>query len=414
VRSIAQEGSVSNVISWLERHPRTGDVLLAVVAFVVFGIVDAFRSAPDALVPDAIFAFALVFWRRSPPLALAIAWAGAVTQLITQPSVIFGNALIVVVVFATGLDERPVVRWLGFWSSIVGGVVAGVKLVLISDVLLPDNQAVAPNGSSRGLYFVAVSIVIASALALFWALGVATRNRRALSAERLERLESEQERLRAELRVAQESERTRITREMHDAIGHSLAVMIAQSDGARYALARDPDAASKALATINRSARGALDDVNALLNVLSTPGTGSRSLGLRDLDDLVVEMQSSGLNIELIESGDRRSLSTALDLAVYRVIQESLTNALKHGGAGTSVAIAIGWGHETVGLESVTTEPRHASGLVTASTSRSGHGIAGMRERLRLIGGTLEAGPRQDSINGFAVRARFPYEPGSE
>jgi signal transduction histidine kinase len=281
-------------------------------------------------------------------------------------------------------------------------------------VLLPDNQAVAPNGSSRGLYFVAVSIVIASALALFWALGVATRNRRALSAERLERLESEQERLRAELRVAQESERTRITREMHDAIGHSLAVMIAQSDGARYALARDPDAASKALATINRSARGALDDVNALLNVLSTPGTGSRSLGLRDLDDLVFEMQSSGLNIKLIESGDRRSLSTALDLAVYRVIQESLTNALKHGGAGTSVAIAIGWGHETVGLESVTTEPRHASGLVTASTSRSGHGIAGMRERLRLIGGTLEAGPRQDSINGFAVRARFPYEPGSE
>jgi signal transduction histidine kinase len=402
------------VISWFERHPRAGDVILAAAAFVVFGLVDAFRSSPSALIPDAIYALAVVFWRRSPPLALLLVWVGAVSQLLTQPSVIFGNALIPVVVFATGLDDRSAVRWLGFWSAIVGGIVAGAKLVLITDVLLPDNQVVAPSSSSRALYFAAVSVVIASALALFWALGVATRTRRALGAERLERLESEQERLRAELRVAQESERTRIAREMHDAIGHALAVMIAQTDGARYALASDPDAAVNALGIINRSARGALDDVSALLNVLSTPGSENRSLGLRDLPDLVTEMQASGLKIEQVDSGAVRTLSTSLDLAVYRVVQESLTNALKHGGAGTSVVISFRWTAESVEVETITAEPRRSAGLIASAAPRTGHGIAGMRERVRLIGGSLEAGPSPDGPAGFRVRARFPYETGAE
>lgn len=401
------------MISWFERHPLAGDAILAAIAFVVFGIVDATRSGPVALLPDAIFALAIVFWRRSPGLCLAIAWAGAISQMVTQPSVIFGNALIAVVVFATGLDGRPAVRWFGFWSAIVGGILASVKLVLVSDVLLPDSQTAAPTESSRLLYFCAVAIVIASALALFWALGVATRTRRALAAERLERLESEKDRLRAELRVAQESERTRITREMHDAIGHSLAVVIAQSDGARYALATNPAAAEQALAIINRSARGALDDVNSLLNVLNSPGEESHSLGLRDLDGMLAEMRSSGLVISRTDRGEPPQLSTALELAIYRVIQESLTNALKHGGPGTSVAITITWKPDGAEYESVTREPRRGSALVPDRPPRTGHGIAGMRERVRLAGGTLEARPRTDEP-GFLVRASFPYETGSD
>jgi signal transduction histidine kinase len=267
--------------------------------------------------------------------------------------------------------------------------------VLITDVLLPDNQVVAPSSSSRALYFAAVSVVIASALALFWALGVATRTRRALGAERLERLESEQERLRAELRVAQESERTRIAREMHDAIGHALAVMIAQTDGARYALASDPDAAVNALGIINRSARGALDDVSALLNVLSTPGSENRSLGLRDLPDLVTEMQASGLKIEQVDSGAVRTLSTSLDLAVYRVVQESLTNALKHGGAGTSVVISFRWTAESVEVETITAEPRRSAGLSRPRRRVPGTGSPGCASESASSAGRWRRDPRR-------------------
>jgi signal transduction histidine kinase len=398
------------VFSWFERHPMLVDAGAAVLAFLVFGVADAFRSGPAAVLIDAIFALAIAFRRFSPALALSIAWVGAIIQLLTEPSIIFGNIMIVVVVFSSGQSPNRVVRWAGFWSSIAGGIVAGVKLVLITNVLLPNNQSVSPNPVSRGLYLIAVSGVIAAALALFWVLGVATRVRRAFDDERLERLESEKERLAAELRVAQETERNRITREMHDAIGHSLTVMIAQSDGARYALASDPGAATKALSIINRSARSALDDVNALLTVLSNSDDHRGSPGLDDLDDLLIEMEASGLMITVTDTGERQTLSTTRDLAIFRILQETLTNALKHGGAGTRVAVTLTWRSD--GLE-LTTETTEAAAVRQRGASlRVGHGIAGMVERVRLVGGTLTAEARRDGVPGFKVHAWVPFRSG--
>jgi signal transduction histidine kinase len=401
---------VTLVFSWFERHPRLVDVAAALAAFLVFGIADGLRSGPTAVLINAIFALALAFRRRSPALALGIAWIGALIQLFTQPSLIVGDVMVVVVMFACGHAEDRRVRWAGFWSAIAGGAIAGVKLVLITNVLLPNNQSVSPNPVSRGLYLVAVSGVIAAALALFWALGVATRVRSAFELERVERLESEKERLGAELRVAQQTERNHITREMHDAIGHSLTVMIAQSDGARYALATDPEAANKALEIINRSARSALDDVNSLLSVLSGDENRAGAPGLANVPELLAEMEASGLTVRLIERGVSRSLAKTQDLAAYRVLQETLTNALKHGGDGTAVEIELEWQHDALELETKTVETEQPVYVRAGHAgARVGHGIAGMVERVRLIGGALEAGIRNDGATGFRVHARIPY-----
>jgi signal transduction histidine kinase len=413
--------SVGTVWTSLERRPVLVDALAAVVAFVFFGALDLLRTGPETLPVDALFALATAFRRRSPGIGLGIAWVGALVQLVVLPSFINGNVLIAVVIFATSLAEKPVVRRLGLVSSVVGGVIASVKLVLITGDFVPSNQEGAKFALSQVIYFVGVSGVIAAALSLFWLLGAVTRVRRAYVTERLERLESEQDLLRAELRVAQQTERTRITREMHDAIGHSLAVIIAQSDGARYAVAKNPQAATEALGVINRSARSALDDVSQLLSVLQEAGDHQSSLGVADLEGLVATMTSSGLDVTLRETGERLALSTSNDLALYRVAQESLTNALKHGGSGTRVTIDLDWTPEAVTLASRTVET-DGPGLVAPSGQRSpdgqdsptriGYGVAGMTERVRLVGGTVRAGRRTDGVHGYEVLVRIPHTPG--
>ncbi|BDZ50522.1 hypothetical protein GCM10025867_27630 [Frondihabitans sucicola] len=411
----------------IDRRPFLVDVIVAVVAFAFFAALDVTRTGWQTVPVDALFALAIAFRRRSPGVGLAIAWVGALTQLVVLPSFINGNVLIAVVIFATSLAEQPLVQRLGLVSSVVGGIIASVKLVLITGDFLPQGQPEAQEAISRVIYFVGVAGIVAAALAVFWLLGMIARVRRELLAARLERLESEQDLLRADLRVAQETERSRISREMHDAIGHSLAVIIAQSDGARYAVAKNPQAATEALGVINRSARSALDDVSELLSVLAGANGHQGSLGAADLQNLLTNMESSGLEIGFTETGDRLELSRSCDLALYRVVQEVLTNALKHGGPGTRVDIAVGWTQAGVSVDSKTTETDGPGLLATGELARieageapterresprGGYGIAGMIERVRLVGGTVEARPRADGTAGFTVHATIPHAPG--
>lgn len=406
--------SVKPMWTSLDRRPFAVDIIVGVVAFGFFGCLDVYRTGWETLPVVAIFALALVFRRLSPGIALATAWVGAAVQLVILPSFINGDVMVAVVIFATSLAESRLVRRLGLFSSLAGGVVASVKLVLITGLFLPQGQHESQEAFSRVIYFVGVAGVVAAALSLFWLLGTIAGTRRALLAARLERLEGDQELLRSELRVAQETERTRIAREMHDVIGHSLAVIIAQSDGARYAVAKNPEAAGAALQVINASARAALDDVGEMLSVLAGAEGHEGSLGIADLEGLVQGLRSSGLDIVLAETGDRVALSTAGDLALYRVVQEALTNALKHGGPGTRVDVAIAWAADGVFVTSRTTED-DSPGLVeqpSGAGRRGGHGLAGMVERIRLVGGTLETGPRVDGVVGFGVAARIPRSSG--
>lgn len=418
-------GGTTVALVWtsIERRPLLVDAIVAVVAFAFFAVLDVTRTGWATIPVDALFAAAIGFRRRSPGIGLAIAWVGALTQLVILPSFINGNVLIAVVIFATSLARQPLVQRLGLVSSVVGGIIASVKLVLITGDFLPQGQPPAQEALSRVIYFVGVAGIVAAALAVFWLLGMIARVRRELLTERLERLEGEQDLLRAELRVAQETERTRISREMHDAIGHSLAVIIAQSDGARYAVAKNPEAAGAALGVINRSARSALDDVSELLSVLAGSTGHQGSLGVADLRSLLTNMESSGLEIEFGETGERLELSRSCDLALFRVVQEALTNALKHGGAGTKAVITLAWSDSDVTVDSLTEETDGPGLLETgeaprldpgdqASPARGGYGIAGMVERVRLVGGTVDSGPRADGKRGYFVRATIPHAPG--
>ena len=197
-----------------------------------------------------------------------------------------------------------------------------------------------------------------------------------------------------------EAERTRVARDVHDIVAHSLTVVIAQADGARYATAGDSPAASDAFETIAHTARDALADVRVLLTELRHTQEAGPQPGLADLDALFDSMRDSGLVLEVREFGDRERLTETRELALYRIVQESLTNALRHGDG--AAALELEWGEHAVDLVLTNT----AAGE-THDVNEGGHGIDGMRERASLAGGELSV--HEGAV--FRVRARLPLEP---
>jgi signal transduction histidine kinase len=212
----------------------------------------------------------------------------------------------------------------------------------------------------------------------------------------------------AELAVA--AERTRIAREMHDIVAHSLSVVIAQADGGRYAGTTNPEAALKALATISETGRAALADMRHILGVLRDPsGHEADPADLRapipdsqDLTGLVDQMRATGLNVSMVRIGAARALPAGMGVAIYRVAQEALTTVLKHGGPGVHVTVVDRWTDQAVTLE-VSDDGR---GAAAEETGGQGHGLIGMRERVEVFGGTLTAGPARGG--GFRVTMVMP------
>jgi len=199
-------------------------------------------------------------------------------------------------------------------------------------------------------------------------------------------------------------ERARIAREMHDIVAHHLSVIVLQAAGAR-ASGRPAEAT---LEKIENSARQALGETRRLLGVLRDPdeGTGfAPQPGIGDLDALAASVQAAGLPVNLVISGDRAPLPAAVNVSVYRIVQEALTNALKHAGPARA-DVAIGCAAEAVTIE-VTDDGTGEPGQPAAV---GGHGLAGMRERAAVFGGELTAGPRPGG--GYAVRARLPLGDG--
>ncbi len=408
--------------AWFEQHPRVADLAIGGVALVLFGLADLLRDGARGALITVLFAVSVVFWRRLPGLGLAIAWVGALVQVLTFGGLLVGDLLILVAVFATGLARSRAVRVAGVVSGIVGGAIAGARLVLFAPAS-SDAEFLVTGLSARGVPFAIVSGVVAAALILFWALGVLVRNRQAAARQRLER---DRDRILAEAALIQEKERALLSREMHDLIGHALAVVIAQSDGARYAKANDPHAESTALETINRTARAAIDDVHELLSVLREPSDARRAaVTSADLEQLLASVGDAGLAVSLAVTGEPVALSGAHELAMYRVLQESLTNAIKHGGPGARAEVRIAWGADDVRFGVVTSEPARRAALLPAapaagasntSARRSaatapsaGQGLIGMSERMRLLDGSVATGPRTGADPGFTVSARLPY-----
>ena len=200
-------------------------------------------------------------------------------------------------------------------------------------------------------------------------------------------------------------ERLRIAREVHDVVGHGLAAINMQAGVALHVLDRRPEKARDALDAIRQTSKAALDDLRGTLAVFRQPDGGERSPtpGLDQLDALVQRITEGGVPVDLEITGDPARLPAATDLAAYRIVQESLTNVVKHAGP-TSASVRVHYGPDEVELE-VTDEGRARPGAEVSST---GYGIPGMGERASAVGGTLETGPRAGG--GFRVHARLPLE----
>ncbi len=326
--------------------------------------------------------------RLSPQLGLIVAWVAAIMQMAAGFWPTGYNLAIPIVLFATAAWGSRAVLWWGAGSALVGGTVAGGYTAL---AIAPGYVDQPDFGVKVSTLFVFVSALVIFALVIGWGAGALWRQ--VLNGRR-----TRDAQVRAEAMAASEQERVRIARDMHDVVAHSLAVVIAQSDGARYAAAADPAAATAALTTIGQTARAALSDVRLLLTQLRhRQGEGPQPT-LADLETLYAQVRAAGVEprvtVDPMPPGEPPG---AIQLAVYRILQEALTNALRHGRG--EVDVRLSWWPDRVVLR-VANEagaaPAHGSG---------GHGIVGMRERAQLVGGTLAA---ERAGEWFVVDATLP------
>ncbi|MFF7091020.1 sensor histidine kinase [Streptomyces rubradiris] len=250
------------------------------------------------------------------------------------------------------------------------------------------------------------------ALALFWLVGSTVRTRRAEEAQR--------RRLAAE--VATAAERARIAGELHDVVTHHVTAMVVQADAAQFLLTSAPDKAGEGLSAVSDTGRRALTELRYLLGVLeatgesasAVPARADRAPTLGRLGDLVEQARRSGQPVEFREQGERRAQSVDVELAAYRVVQEALTNAMKYA-AGQTTRVQVRHGEERVEIKVTTDGPAAspaAAPAVRQPDPAGGRGLAGLRARVRMVDGELEAGPRPEG--GFEVHATLPSKPAPE
>jgi signal transduction histidine kinase len=346
---------------------------------------DVFSSTERAVAGAAglVLALSLAWRRRAPLIVLAVAIAASVVanfavvlDAATTPAV-----ALVVAVYSVGAHAERVREWIG-----LAGVAALIAANAAEQLSLGD------------------LLLIAMILGGAWLAGRAMRHRR--ERERtLERLTVDLEREREEkARAAVAEERVRIARELHDVVAHAISVIVLQARGGRRSLATDPAEARVALNTIEEMGTQALAEMRRLLGMLRRDDEEialAPQPSLRYLDTLAAQIREAGLPVDFSVEGEPIELPPGVDLSAYRIVQEALTNALKHAGPATA-RVVVRYGKDDLELEIADTGPG------AAASDGEGHGLVGMRERVSLYGGRLETGPRDGG--GFAVRARLPLD----
>ena len=322
--------------------------------------------------------------RRWPAACLAVVGAAfALHQALSYPPTFAGVGLYVAVYSAGAHLSRSRRRV----------AVATAATVAYAGLAVTLSALGSPNRLPAFLAFYLV-------LAVIWAAGAGVRRWRAQ--------EVEHRRLAAAAATAQE--RARIARELHDVVTHHVTAMVVQADASQYLLPAHPGRAGEGLASISDTGRRALTELRYLLGVLEATGEpepAERAPALGRVGHLVEEARRSGQPVEWIEDGERRPRPDAVELAAYRVVQESLTNALKHA-AGRPTVVRLRHGDEHLEVEVSTQSPGAPAAPAVPS---GGRGLAGLRERVRMLDGDLAAGPTPDG--GFTVRALIPTSPAS-
>jgi signal transduction histidine kinase len=364
---------------WLSRHPRALDVTLVALVLAA-GIGAAFhhgRHLAVAVTLSVVAGLPLVA-RRGHPRAVALV-VGAAT----------------VAMAALGVWDVPLALGVAVYTLAASRSRAGspgVGVVVIAAVAI----AVFSSGLDFGGGAARIVFLIAAAL-----LGDSVGSRRAYVREieeKAERLERERE---GETRRAAAEEQARIARELHDVIAHALSVIVVQAGAADDAFELDPQRAREPVRAIDTAARAALADLRRVLGVLQGEAEYEPQPGLARLDELIQQVRATGLDIALEIQGARKPLPAAVDLSAYRIVQEALTNTLKHAGA-EHVRVRVGYGNR-LELE-VQDDGR---GPVNGAGAQ-GKGLVGMRERVSMLGGRLAAGPTPGG--GYRVAAEIPIE----
>jgi signal transduction histidine kinase len=402
MRLVAPARTVERMFRSITRPQLVVDVCVAAAFLLLFSWEFWAVGLIGGLVTVAMAA-SLAVRRLSPGLALVIAWAGAIFLMLMGQNPSPSNIAICGVLYATAAYGNSLVRWLGFASIFVGAVSASTYLAFV-----PIGFEVRIGGSFSELTKVILGVTVLTAVGVFgfglsWTAGLLMRSRMIAAAARAAQQAAELERLRMQQFAAVESERARIGRELHDIVGHSLAVVIAQADGARYlnrgGIPDASDAVDDALGTISTTARAALGDVRGLLGALRTSAIEAPQPDLAQLDALLVQFRAAGLTIELDRSGDESALGAAGQLSVFRIVQESLTNVLRHGDKARPVTVMLESGSRE-------TRIRIVSALrAGAVMGPRGYGITGMTERASLAGGALSAAAASGL---FVVKGSIP------
>jgi signal transduction histidine kinase len=342
--------------------------------------VDGLRSPAILLAP-----LALTWRRRQPLLVFLMVFVGVLIAANSAPY----TSIIAIMVAAYSLGGYDSRRWLTLATILASGTLA---LAVFGGQLPPMPENVGPY----------------ALLVPFWLAGSAIQSRQV----RADAFESKAKRLEREQELATQQamaeERARIARELHDVVAHSVSVMVVQAGAARLVLKSAPDRAHDALLAVEASGREAMTELRHLLGVLSEEGDGislTPQPGLDQVESLVRRVGEAGLPVCLHIEGQPRPLSPGVNLTAYRIVQEALTNALKYAGLARTEVI-LGYRDHELKVEILD----EGCGALARDDEESGHGLVGMRERVALYGGTLEAGPRLE--RGYAVRAWLPFESG--
>ncbi len=359
------------------------DILLALglAALVQLEIWGSDVTVPKPLaVPVSLLMTLPLAWRRRAPLAVvAIVMTALAPQTLldssVQPPQTPFLALVVAVYSVAAYTDRP--------RALLGGAIS-LAVILLSE---PGDFIVA------GPLYTGV-----------WLAGRLFRDRQRLAAALQSRTEALEREQKETARLAIAEERARIARELHDVVAHSVSVMVVQAGAERLALDQAQESTRETLISIERTGRQALAEMRRLLGMLRKDDAELALAplpSLDHLDSLVAHVREAGLPVELHVEGSRKTLPAGVDISAYRIVQEALTNALRHAGpARARVVVRYGEGEVEVEVSD--------DGRGSQQTNANGHGLVGMRERVALYGGELNTGLGEEG--GYAVRARLPFD----
>ncbi|MGW0701933.1 sensor histidine kinase [Streptomyces sp. NPDC002867] len=397
---------MQRLYDFLRRHPTGVDCFWAVVLFgfaMMWAVQEPVGAGPRLTAVGVVLVLSVVvaLRRRMPEKMLVLAALAGVAQLVLDVEVNPADFAMMVIIYTVAAHDGP------RWASRLA-LVGGLSAATLAQIRWPAEEQ-----GTLGRIF--VTVVMSLPFALAWVLGDSIRTRRAYFAqleERATRLEKERE---AQAKVAVAAERARIARELHDVVAHNVSVMVVQADGAAYVLDAAPDQAKQALETISSTGRQALAEMRRLLGVLRTgdaPESGEYvpQPDVEQIQELVEQVRAAGLTVDFKIEGTPRPLPSGVELTAYRIVQEALTNTRKHGGPEAGASVRLVYFDDGLGLL-VEDDGRGSSHELyeDGGADGRGHGLIGMRERVGMVGGTLDAGPRPGG--GFRISALLPLKP---